>query len=67
MITDIGTRMRRQTGELKETLWLYQRFSLDIQRGNAATVMTAVLDSASNHASRWPPTDPTHPRPLVKF
>ena len=48
VITDIGKRLQRQSGELRERLWLYQRLSLAVQRGNAATIIAAVTAAAPN-------------------
>ena len=44
-ISEIGSRLKRQSGEPRETLWLYQRLALAVQRGNAATVIAAVTES----------------------
>ena len=65
-ILDIGTRLKRQTGEPNETLWLYQRLGLSIQRGNAATIIaaTSAAGTRSGDTPRpgWPPDEPTlHP------
>ena len=49
-ITQIGARLKRQSGDLRETLWLYQNLSLAVQRGNAATIATAI--SASQHLQK---------------
>ena len=73
IISDVGARMKRQTGEPKETLWLYQRFSLDIQRGNLATIMSAVLNAnprgipVNTSRPRWPPIEPSILPPLHTF
>ena len=48
VITDIGRRLQRQSGEVRERLWLYQRLSLAVQRGNAATIIAAVTAAAPN-------------------
>ena len=65
-IKDIGARLKRQTGEPKETLWLYQRLGLSIQRGNAATIIAATSSAGSRSGDTprpgWPPNEPTlHP------
>ena len=41
-ITEVGSRIRETTGERRATLFLRQRLSLAVQRGNAASVITCV-------------------------
>jgi hypothetical protein len=46
-ITDIGNRIKKLTGEKKETQFLFQRISVAIQRGNAASFLGCFADNVS--------------------
>ena len=45
LIKELGGRLRAETGELRSTSFLYQRISIAIQRGNAASVMATIPPS----------------------
>ncbi|XP_055355715.1 uncharacterized protein LOC129601040 [Paramacrobiotus metropolitanus] len=49
LITEVGKMIRQETGEVRATEYLRQRFSIEVQRGNAASILgtapaTANLD-----------------------
>ena len=44
LISQIGRRISELSGERRETLWLEQRLGLAVQRGNAASILTAVRE-----------------------
>ena len=46
LIRDLGGRLRAETGEHRSTSFLYQRISIAIQRGNAASVLATIPPSA---------------------
>jgi hypothetical protein len=41
MVINIGRRLRNETGEARESLWLKQRLGMAILRGNALSVLAA--------------------------
>ena len=45
LIRKIGRRVREATGEPRSTSFLFQRLEIDIQRGNAASIMATVPSS----------------------
>ena len=40
-VAELGNRIRQYTGERRETQWLFQRISLAVARGNAASVLAS--------------------------
>ena len=47
----IGVRIRRATGEARSTHFLRQRIAVEVQRGNARSIMSSVsMGSATNSA-----------------
>ena len=40
-VSELGNRIRQYTGERRETQWLFQRISLAVARGNAASVLAS--------------------------
>ena len=38
-ISELGRRMRAATGEVREIQWLWQRLSMAVVRGNAASIL----------------------------
>ncbi|XP_055347966.1 uncharacterized protein LOC129595079 [Paramacrobiotus metropolitanus] len=47
MVTELGQMIREETGEIRAIEYLRQRFSIEIQRGNAASVMGTAPASAN--------------------
>ncbi len=39
LVNEVGSRLRNTTGDAREKIWLIQRISIAIQRGNAACVI----------------------------
>ena len=49
IITELGRRIREKTGEPRETIWLKQRLSIIIQRGNCLSISSSaryLMDNA---------------------
>ena len=44
-LTEVGTRVKQATGNVRSMEFLRQRVSMEIQRGNAAAVMGTVESS----------------------
>ena len=42
LLTEIGRRITNVTDDPRETLWLEQRISLAVQRGNTFSILSAV-------------------------
>ena len=42
IISEIGKRMSDKSGDKRETLWLKQRLSIAVQRGNALSIISSV-------------------------
>ena len=41
-VHQVGARVREATGEVRATSFLIQRLAIDVQRGNAASVMATI-------------------------
>ena len=41
IISEIGKRISEKTGDKREIMWLKQRLSIAIQRGNALSILTS--------------------------
>ena len=41
-VHQVGARVRENTGEVRATSFLIQRLAIDVQRGNAASVMATI-------------------------
>ena len=51
-LKDLSRRIKKRTGELNARSYLVQRFSMDIQKGNAISVLGSMRDySGSDHFS----------------
>ncbi|XP_055348359.1 uncharacterized protein LOC129595388 [Paramacrobiotus metropolitanus] len=47
LVTEVGKMIQQETGEVRATEFLRQRISIDVQRGNAASVMGTAPASAN--------------------
>ena len=58
-LQELGARLTAVTGERRETQWLFQRCSLAVIRGNAASVLLTTVPEESRTVRRnWPSPSP---------
>ena len=62
LVKELGRRLTARTGDRRETAWLYQRVSVAVVRGNAASVL-ATAKSAVNGPLPPPPVRAPLPTP----
>ena len=48
LVNTLGKRISDRTGEPRSTSFLFQRISLDVQRGNAEMILSGLLANPSN-------------------
>ncbi len=49
LVHDLRRRLRSASGDGRETSWLIQRVSLEIQRGNAASLLATILRTSDQN------------------